>query len=85
MMKPVIHETLHASRGDDIALCGADGGRLTRPKETVNCPGCRVAINHVRDRYPHHSEYTDWRLTPEQERRATQRLLADMYGGADDD
>lgn len=77
---------IHAGRmGDDrSALCGASTGRATRPRETVNCPTCRVILNHVRDAYPEHAEYTDWRSTPEQLRQAARDMVADMHGGADD-
>jgi hypothetical protein len=79
-------EVRHAGRmGDDRRpLCGATTGRATRPKESINCPECRIIVNFVRETYPHHAGHTDWRLTPEQERKAIARMAADMYGGADD-
>jgi hypothetical protein len=79
-------EVRHAGRmGDDRRpLCGATTGRATRPKESINCPECRIIVNFVRETYPHHAGHTDWRLTPEQERKAIARMAADMYGGDDD-
>lgn len=82
----------HASRESQgsTALCGRDVGgrehRMTRPKELVNCPDCRVVLNHVRKQYPEQggSYYGDWRLKPESEKKAARDMLADMYGGADD-
>jgi hypothetical protein len=85
MTEPTRKVVRHASHPEpDRALCGARNGSRTRPKEQVNCPECRVILNHVRDRYPAHARYGDWRLTREQKRRATARMAADMYGGDDD-
>lgn len=77
----------HASKTSDrrsAPLCGVVVGRTTAPKESVNCPECRVILNHVRNNYPAHAVYTDWRLTPAQARKAVDRMVADMYGGTDD-
>lgn len=73
----------HASRLDDSPqfLCGAPGGRKTRPKESINCPTCRAILNHVRDRYPSHASHTDWRLTKEQRQQAARDMYADLVGG----
>lgn len=76
-----LHASLMAYGGE--TLCGA-GGETTLPRETVNCPDCRVALNHLRHRYPEHAQYADWRLTREQERKAVEGMVADMYGGVDD-
>ena len=62
-------------------LCGASHGRATRPKETVNCPDCRVTINAIRQTYPEHAEYTDWRPTKEQEREAAEAMYRDLVLG----
>lgn len=89
-MSTLPSDTRHASRTSDsdtasgIALCGVTDGRLTRPKQTVNCPNCRVILNHVRKAYPQHAGYTDWRATAKQKREATAAFIADMHGGADD-
>lgn len=76
----------HAGRMDDdrSALCGSTTGRATRPKESVNCPSCRVILNHVREVYPQHAGHTDWRSTAAQRRRAARDMAADMMGGAND-
>jgi hypothetical protein len=52
----------HAGRmGDDpTPLCGATTGRATKPKETINCPDCRVIVNFVRETYPFHGGHSDW-------------------------
>lgn len=76
---------LHASRLDDSSatLCGVDWdqkNRKTRPKEVVNCPTCRAILNHIRDRYPSHAEYTDWRLTKDQMREAARDMARDLLG-----
>lgn len=72
----------HASRmADSYSLCGSSSGRLTKPMESVNCPTCRVILNHVRDQYPEHAEYTDWRLTKDQERQAARDMYRDLVGG----
>jgi hypothetical protein len=73
----------HASRLDDSnhSLCGDSSGRLTKPKESVNCPTCRAILNHVHDRYPEHASHTDWRLTKEQSRQAAREMYADLVGG----
>lgn len=73
----------HASAVDDrqLNLCSAAGGHRTKPKESVNCPACRVIMNHVRDRYPEHASYTDWRLTRDQVRQAARDMRADLVGG----
>jgi hypothetical protein len=76
----------HAGRMDDDRnpLCGAQG-RATRPKETVNCPDCRVILNHIRSAYPAHAEYTDWRLTKAEKARAAEDMYRDLVlGGAGD-
>ena len=65
-------------------LCGDGVGRITQPGETVNCPACRVTLNHLRQQYPERFDYQDIRPTKEQARRAAQDMVADMYGGADD-
>lgn len=85
------HPIRHASNGRGAPLCGSTvehlrkvPSRFTQPKEAVNCPECRVVLNHVRDRYPEHASYTDWRLTAEEQRRAAADFVADMHGGADD-
>lgn len=72
----------HAARLDKscLTLCGASSGRLTEPNETVDCPTCRVILNQVRNRYPKHAGYTDWRLTKEQMQQAARDMRADMYG-----
>jgi len=74
--------TRHASKLDDSkeTLCGETGGRLTKPKELVNCPTCRVILNHVRGRYPEHARYGDWRLTKDQMREAAADMRRDIYG-----
>lgn len=74
--------TRHASKLDDSreALCGEQAGRLTRPKESVNCPTCRVILNHVRARYPEHAEHYDWRLTTDQMREAAADMYRDLVG-----
>lgn len=76
----------HASRmeGSSQSLCGSQEGRATRPKESVNCPECRVILNHVRHAYPQHAGHTDWRSTAEQRRQAARDMAADMMGGAND-
>jgi hypothetical protein len=67
MTEPTRKVVRHASHPEpDRALCGARNGSRTRPKEQVNCPECRVILNHVRYRYPAHARYGDWRLTREQ-------------------
>lgn len=72
----------HAARmADSFSLCGSSSGRLTKPHESVNCPTCRVILNHVRDRYPEHAGYTDWRLTKDQERQAARDMYRDLVGG----
>lgn len=79
-------EVRHAGRMEDdrSALCGADTGRPTRPKESVNCPDCRTILNHTRQVYPQHAGYNDWRLTAQQRRDSVAAFVADMHGGADD-
>jgi hypothetical protein len=83
-------QVMHASRTSDsdttsgIALCGITDGRLTHPKQTVNCPNCRVILNHTRQQYPQHAGFSDWRLTSDQRRQAARDFVADMNGGADD-
>jgi hypothetical protein len=78
----------HASNGHGGLLCGPQQinhrGRITRPKETVNCPDCRVVLNHIRELYPQHAGYMDWRLTAEARRQAAADFVADMCGGAND-
>jgi len=76
----------HAGRMDDDrgALCGSQIGRATRPKESVNCPTCRTILNHVRQTYPQHAGYTDWRLSERERHEAAMRFVADMHGGTDD-
>lgn len=77
--------TRHASELDDskYALCGDRVGApgLTKPKDVVNCPRCRAILNHVRQRYPEHAEYTDWRATKEQMREAVNDMYRDLVGG----
>lgn len=76
-------ETRHAACTSDEypdALCGADDGAFTNPRETVNCPQCRVILNHVRRSFPWHAGYTDWRLTKEQARAAVSGMAADARG-----
>lgn len=77
--------TLHASSGrPNKTLCGLPSGRRTRPKEGVTCAECRSILTHVRDRYPNHASFTDWRLTAHEEKRAVEGMIADMRGGHDD-
>ncbi len=77
--------TRHAARtSDGDFLCGPGEGRVTEPKESVNCPMCRTILNNVRERYPEHADYDDWRLTRAQERQAARDMVADMQGGACD-
>jgi len=87
-VNPTKETIRHASRASDyaagIALCGVTDERLTRPKQTVNCPECRVILNHIRQHYPQHADYTDWRLTADQRRKAARDFVADMHGGSDD-
>jgi hypothetical protein len=76
---------LHASRLDDdsATLCTANvdrKNRKTRPNESVNCPTCRAILNHVRERYPQHADYGDWRLTREQMREAARDMARDLLG-----
>jgi hypothetical protein len=66
---------------DRSPLCGATTGRATRPEESVNCPMCRVILNHVRQVYPSHAEYTDWRLTAKQRREAAESMYRDLVLG----
>jgi hypothetical protein len=67
--------------GDDrSSLCGL-AGRSTRPKEVVNCPTCRVILNHLRSAYPAHAEYTDWRPTKAQLAEAADAMHRDLVGG----
>jgi hypothetical protein len=81
-----LEKTRHASRmgGISSSLCGELTGRMSRPKESVNCPDCRTILNHVRQQYPQHANYTDWRLTAEQRQQAARDFVADMHGGAND-
>jgi hypothetical protein len=76
----------HARRmsAGGVPLCGSQTGVVTKPKEVVNCPCCRVILNYVRQTYPAHAEYTDWRLTKAELKRAAQDMAADMAGGAND-
>lgn len=76
----------HAGIGDlgNGRLCGDLGGRATKPQEHVNCPACRVILNHVRERYPEHAGYGDWRMTAAQAQKAALDFVADMNGGAND-
>jgi hypothetical protein len=83
MTEPTRKVVRHASHPEpDRALCGARNGSRTRPKEQVNCPECRVILNHVRDRYPAHARYGDWRLTREQV-AGLERLVDSERGRAD--
>lgn len=90
MANPSSDQVKHASRTSDhdavsgIALCGVTDGRLTRPGQIVNCPNCRVILNHTRQQYPQHAGYGDWRLTTDQRRKAARDFVADMNGGSDD-
>lgn len=74
--------TRHASKLEDSQepLCALPGGRLTKPNESTNCPRCRAILNHVRQQYPQHAEYTDWRLTKEQMREAARDMARDLLG-----
>lgn len=79
--------TRHASQTSDRSspsLCGASTGRTTYPKESVNCPDCRVVLNHTRRQYPQHADYGDWRLTDKERKQAAAAFVADMHGGAND-
>lgn len=74
----------HASQLDDsrFSLCGEMVGKrgMTEPKDVVNCPTCRAILNHVRQRYPQHAEYTDWRLTKEHMGEAARDMRRDLLG-----
>jgi hypothetical protein len=79
---PAEKQVRHASRLDDSkqSLCGESPGYLTRPRETINCPTCRVILNHVRDRYAQDG-YSDRRLTKDEMRQAAREMYADLVGG----
>jgi len=56
----------HAGQTSDnhpTSLCGIDGVKCTQPGETVDCPDCRVILDHVRSTYPEHARYSDWRAS----------------------
>lgn len=74
---PKVH---HASQseGTRLTLCGSSTGRTTRPHEIVNCPDCRVILNHVRQNF---REYTDWRLTRADKRSAAESMYRDLVLG----
>lgn len=77
-------KTRHASQMEDsqFSLCGERVGKrgLTEPKDVVNCPTCRAILNHVRQQYPQHAEYADWRLTKEQMSEAARDMARDLLG-----
>lgn len=78
---------IHAGReaGEEtVALCGQPNGRISEPGDTVNCPSCRVTLNHIRQAFPEHAGYSHWGLSPADARRAAQDMAEDMRAGADD-
>ena len=89
MAKMAKQVTRHATAADGVrvGLCGTifRGSQCgTNPRESVNCPECRTALSYVRQVYPYHANYTDWRLTAKEERVGVERMIADMHGGTDD-
>jgi hypothetical protein len=70
----------HASRmeGSRQTLCGSEEGRTTRPHESVNCPDCRVVMNHVSRNY---RDYFDWRMTAKERRGAADAMYRDLVLG----
>lgn len=71
----------HATRSEDSkdTLCGK-WGKSAKPGDTVNCPDCRVAINHVQRNYDR-STYINTTLTKEQKREAAEAMYRDLVLG----
>lgn len=79
MTKKVV--TLHATRMEDLDsfLCPSMTGRAAKPGEIVNCPECRVAINHVKRNYSEF--YANTTMTKEQKREAARDMYRDLVLG----